>query len=505
MPLLIQTTGLEDYAPGGKARVKVLVIGGPGAGKTRWASYFPKPIYADCEGGLASVADRKVPYVGVNSSQDMLDLLAFLKQECRQPAENRTYDTIVIDTLDAFQRKVKNEWMEKEKKQVFTGWEAWGFLNSKMQMLMTRLLNLDMNVIVTVHYKDKTTTDDETGKSTHTLMLQLQGELSDTAFNDFDLVAWMGTFWQADNGERVQKRGLTFKPTPEKPFLKDRLHVTPDWLEVDFAPTDYSNLFDKIQARVAEMETGTVVGEVPSEAKETPPSGFVIPPGAAGTGALAPVAPKDVPLAQLDKPTLIKLARDTGITTIADGSPIRGNTLKAELIATLEAHRAATAAAAAEATPTAGTEETTPDTQPQTSAATPDKEPAALPTERDAPQAPSLESSLKKTEQGIVDTATGELVDRFAGLDEMATAVDLISAALGGEVVDEAPAPEPEPPATPPAPPSAGTGVPSGDCEDCGKSLAQEKPDFVKLAYIKYRKKLCEDDYQRRKSGAVRV
>jgi hypothetical protein len=105
-----------------------------------------------------------VPYVSINTSQDMLDLLAYLKQECRQPADQRQYRPIVIDTLDAFQRKVKNEWMEKEKKEVFTGWEAWGFLNSKMQLLMTRLLNLDMNVIVNVHYKDKTTKDDETGK-----------------------------------------------------------------------------------------------------------------------------------------------------------------------------------------------------------------------------------------------------------------------------------------------------------------------------------------------------
>jgi hypothetical protein len=56
MALLIQTTGLEDYAPGGTARVKVLNIGGPGAGKTRFSSFFPAPIFADCERGLASVA-----------------------------------------------------------------------------------------------------------------------------------------------------------------------------------------------------------------------------------------------------------------------------------------------------------------------------------------------------------------------------------------------------------------------------------------------------------------
>jgi hypothetical protein len=161
MALVIKTTGLEQYAPGGEARVKVLLIGGPGAGKTRWSSYFPKPIYADCEGGLASVADRRVPYVSVSTSTDMADLLHHLKIDGRLPKEKRQYETVVIDTLDAYQRKLKNEWMEANKKESFTGWEAWGFLDQKMQLLLTKLLNLDVNVIIAVHYKDKVTKDDD--------------------------------------------------------------------------------------------------------------------------------------------------------------------------------------------------------------------------------------------------------------------------------------------------------------------------------------------------------
>jgi hypothetical protein len=168
--------------------------------------------------------------------------------------------------------------MEKEKKQVFTGWEAWGYLNARMQMLMTRLLNLDMHVVVNCHYKDRTTKDDETGKESHELMLQLQGELSDTAFNDFDMVGWMGTYWESVDGVRVQKRGITFQPTPDKPFLKDRLHVTPSWLEIDFAPSDYENLFQAVQAKISGIGASTVVGEIVSE-EPAAPSAFVIAPG----------------------------------------------------------------------------------------------------------------------------------------------------------------------------------------------------------------------------------
>lgn len=153
----IQTTGLDQYAPGGSAKVKTMVIGGPGAGKTRWSSFFPKPIYADCEGGLASVADRSVPYVAINDSHDMLDLLDFLKKESKKAEGDRDYETVVIDTLDAFQRKVKDEWLrDNPTASSFSGYDAWGYLDAKMQMLMTRLLNLPMNVVVLVHYSDKT-------------------------------------------------------------------------------------------------------------------------------------------------------------------------------------------------------------------------------------------------------------------------------------------------------------------------------------------------------------
>ncbi len=521
MGLIIQTTGLEDFAPGGKARVKVLVIGGPGAGKTRWSSYFPKPIYADCERGLASLADRKFPYVTVNTSQDMLDLLAHLKQECQQPSERRAYETVVIDTLDAFQRKIKDEWMQKEKKSAFTGWEAWSYLNARMQMLLTRLLNLDMNVLVAVHLKDRTTKDVETGNESHSLMLQLQGETADTAYNDFDLVGWMGTYWEADGGERTQKRGLTFKPTPDKPFLKDRLHVTPPWLEVKFDESDYKGLFERIQSRLADMDAGEVVGEIASE-EPAPPPATVVPPGLAGSGPVPEQAPRDVPYSQMDKPTLLKICRDRLLTETAEGTPIRANTLKAELIAAIEAkdkrdkQKASTPKPAPAPAPAPPAKD---DPEPDA----PEPEPAAQPTEPDAPQPKPLTRSAPaglrrntkevetvpgidtiETEQGQVNTKTGEIVEPEPTVEQ---AVETVKEKLGGEVIGDEPPPAAQPapaPAGPSGPPPAQAAAAQGQtCEECGKDLAGEKPDFVKLSYIKYRKRLCEADYLAKKAGAT--
>lgn len=45
--------------------------------------FWPRPIFADCEGGRGSLADRNVPYAEIKNSQDMLDFLSHLKDQER--------------------------------------------------------------------------------------------------------------------------------------------------------------------------------------------------------------------------------------------------------------------------------------------------------------------------------------------------------------------------------------------------------------------------------------
>lgn len=511
MALIIRKTGLDQYAPGGEARLKTMFIGGPGVGKTRLSSFWPRPFIGDCEGGLASIADRATPFVSIRTSQDMLEYLSMLKTECMRPWQERTYQTAVIDTLDAFQRKVKDEWLLANNAQAFRGYDAWGYLDAKMQMLLTRLLNLDMNVIVNVHYKDKTIREGtgENASERQELMLQLSGEVKDSVFNDFDLVGWIGTYWDKEDGERVEKRGLTFKRTPDKPFLKDRLFITPKWMEVKFSDDDYSTLFSAFIARLDEFKETEDVGEVPTieGGPNAPTAGVRDPVG----GALPPVDPKEVPLSQWDKPTLVKMARAEGV------EGIKTNTLKGELIAMIEAKRAEKAAQEAAPTQPAADQEATA-SQPESDAlpasateapveqapaevqaeATPDADsttvqPAAAPQE----PAPDV-AELVETEVGKVNKATGEVVD----LD---TATQTAAEGLGAEVVseeqvaDEAQATAPSAPATAPSPDGE-----TGTCEEpgCGRDLADQNPSYVKLGRIKFRKQLCEEHFLAAKAAA---
>jgi hypothetical protein len=520
--LTIKTTGYEDYLDN-SANIKMLVIGGPGVGKTRSASFWPAPLFIDIEAGRASLADRKAMYVTPRTSGDMLSLVAELRRMEQTPKGSREVQTIVVDTVDAYQRRLKDEWLLKERKQTFTGYEAWGWLETQMQQFLTRLWNLDYNVILNVHYKDKVkgSGDDET----HELMLQLQGDVKDTIFNDLDLVGWMGTYWEPVNGVRTQKRGLSFKTSPDKPFLKDRFGLFDEWLPINFTADDYQQIFDRFLSRVEDLPEAGTVRDIPDAVPEDRiPNPAVL--GPIG-GALPPLDPKDVPLTQYDKPTLAKMARDLEITTTTDGAPIKGNTLKSEFVAAITAHRAKYGdkpAPAAEPAAPQQPEETvadnaTPPAAPaaQTPESTPQPEPSAAPDPAPAP-APAAESGADPAPQASAarepNAATdsglhpGEQVDSDTGEISHDQAITTLEQGIGAQVESDIDAadttasrPEPLVPVETPAPPAPPAEAPRlgkpETCEEdgCDQKLAGEHPQYVQLSRIKFDKYLCNKHY----------
>ena len=241
MALVIKTTGVEDYLDDqGEAHVKVLIMGDASAGKTRSASAYPKPIFADCDKGMMSVADRGVPYATIGSSADMDALLRTLETECktRRSAERR-YQTLVIDSLDFYQRIVIQEICKANKCEALSGWRDWGQLDTKMTTLVARLQALPMNIVVNLHIK--ATKGDDDGPMV--LGPKLKGDLKDQIAAEFDLVGHMATFWEAEGGERVLKRAVKWHPEPYFPILKDRSGQLPRFTPVDFTENDYLGLF----------------------------------------------------------------------------------------------------------------------------------------------------------------------------------------------------------------------------------------------------------------------
>lgn len=305
MTLIIKTTGWEDYLGDEGAYIKALIMGPPGAGKTRSASFWPDPIFADCEKGRMSISDRGVAYGEIRSSQQMDDLLDAVKKECAKGAQ-RKWQTLVIDTIDSLQRIWISERLESEKKEALSGWADWGHLDGKATQFLEKVLNLPMNVVVNMHVKE--TTEEIAGSDSKLVIMQpkLKGDLRDQIAAEFDLVGYMHTDWEAVDGKRTLVRFIRWTPEPRYPILKDRSGRLPRVTDVNFTEEDYTGLYQAIVGDHVDEFPETVTVEVIGE-----PEPDVEPVGPDETGG--PVATvKDFPRSKADK----KKAEPTDQTTI---------------------------------------------------------------------------------------------------------------------------------------------------------------------------------------------
>lgn len=305
--LVIKTTGIEDYLDGGEAFIKALIMGPPSAGKTRSASFWPRPIFADCEKGRMSIADRQMPYGEITSTKDMDKFLEVLRDECRKPVRDRRWQTGVFDTADAYQRIVIQERLDAEKKEALSGWSDWGYLDAKMTQFIAKVMSLPMNIVMNVHVKDTAVGGDDETKAMQT-GFKLKGDLKDQIAADFDLVGYMGTFWEAEGGERVLKRGIQWHPEPTKPFLKDRSGQLPKWTPVTFSEDDYANLFVALTSHLDSFkESQEVASFETDDAITTAPQ----PPRAGGPVPAATPRKAALPAAKKESPTVSESSSTT--------------------------------------------------------------------------------------------------------------------------------------------------------------------------------------------------
>ena len=268
--LTVKTTGIEDYLDGGAGKIKILVAGAPGSGKTRFASFAPRPIFAATEDGLMSVADRAVPYARIQSEGDMGAFLTLMESECKKPAAQRRWDTIVVDTLDAYERLIILHYLRKKGREEMDGWEDWGYLSARMNGMLARLALIPMHVVLLCHVKEV-----RVKGSDPTLALRLKGDIRDQLPADFDFVGLLENDWGLVDGKRGVLRSITWESTPHAPWLKCRgggLTTTP----VAFDDADFTAILDGLRA-MAPQAHGEDLQVLPTEADATPeaPAGGV--------------------------------------------------------------------------------------------------------------------------------------------------------------------------------------------------------------------------------------
>jgi hypothetical protein len=239
MPLQVKRAGADEF---GKY-LKVLMAGDQGSGKTRFASTFPDVLYANTEDGLMSVVDREVPHVDIRSAEEMNELRIALNQPSgkREAEFGCPVGTIVIDTLDEFQRILVRERLKETKKDGLVI-QDYGWLGDQMRGMVRAFRNLPLNVIFNLHLKNDK--DEESGKTY--IKPQLVGAMADEIASYMDLVLLLKVTQTTKvidgRGQRVELRMAQTSADANHTWIKDRSGRLPKpEFEVDLN-TDYDRI-----------------------------------------------------------------------------------------------------------------------------------------------------------------------------------------------------------------------------------------------------------------------
>ncbi len=140
-----------------RKRLKILLYGDSGAGKTLFALSFPKSAVIDLEGGTDFYADRfDFSVMDTRSFAEVMEAVDFLENE-KHEFETVTVDpvTIIYEALQDGRLEFKAKKNEVDTENIDFNYKDWGQIKRNYKMLMTRLINLDMHVIMIARQKDK--------------------------------------------------------------------------------------------------------------------------------------------------------------------------------------------------------------------------------------------------------------------------------------------------------------------------------------------------------------
>lgn len=139
-----------------KIKLKGLIYGQPGIGKTSLALSAPKPLLIDFDNGLRRVAKQyQTDSVQIESYQNLLDIL---------DQDISTYETIVIDTLGKMIDRIA-DWLAISNPKVKQAdgqlsMKGWGNVKAEFQRLLKLLESKNKSVIFIAHEKEEKVGDE---------------------------------------------------------------------------------------------------------------------------------------------------------------------------------------------------------------------------------------------------------------------------------------------------------------------------------------------------------
>lgn len=142
-----------------RKKAKVLLWGGPGAGKTLTALNFPKPVIIDMERGSDLYAGSHEFKVFHTVHPDKVsDGISWLR------TQKHDRETVILDSMTEFWTALQYQWVQrfqkynhgKGNKTEYYDLQAkdWSHIKADIKEFLRSLIDLDMNVIVTARAKD---------------------------------------------------------------------------------------------------------------------------------------------------------------------------------------------------------------------------------------------------------------------------------------------------------------------------------------------------------------
>lgn len=255
-----------------KEKIRILIAGFPGIGKTTLALSAPKPLHID--------VDRGVDRVRVNDRQDFTQPETYEELLQDLNSDLSCYETLVFDTggklLDLMKPYVirqdsKNGQRDRQTLSI----KGYGAVGREFQRLMDyAYYTLNKNVVVLFHAKE-----DKDGEATK-LRILVEGATKDNVWQPMDL----GGFIEMNNGKRTIGfdnceryyakgthgiRGIIELPDLENPnnhnnFLTRLFDIVNDNIanESDFYESqknDYEIVMNKVKPMIEEMTEETVI------------------------------------------------------------------------------------------------------------------------------------------------------------------------------------------------------------------------------------------------------
>jgi len=127
-------------------KLKVLIYGKSGTGKTGWGCSFPKPYVFDFDNGMLGQRGKDIEYdvySGPSAYQDLDLKLRMFESDC-------PFETLIFDSITTMQEARLNMLVQMSSRKTASQAE-WGMLIIKLREFLDQVTKLDKNIVVITH------------------------------------------------------------------------------------------------------------------------------------------------------------------------------------------------------------------------------------------------------------------------------------------------------------------------------------------------------------------